>query len=41
MDRQQLKATQDPLRMRCRDDPDTARITPTATGSLGEGILVL
>jgi uncharacterized OsmC-like protein len=38
MDRQQLKALQDPLKERYRDDPDAARITLTATGSLGEGI---
>ena len=38
MDRQQLKAIQDPLKERYRDDPDAARITLTATGSLGEGI---
>lgn len=38
MDRQQLKSVQDPLKSRYRDEPDAARITLRATGSLGEGI---
>jgi uncharacterized OsmC-like protein len=38
MDRQQLKSIQDPLKSRYRDEPDAARITLRATGSLGEGI---
>jgi uncharacterized OsmC-like protein len=38
MDRQQLKSVQDPLKSRYRDEPDAARLTLRATGSLGEGI---
>jgi uncharacterized OsmC-like protein len=38
MDRSQLKSVQDPLKERYRDEPDAARVTLQATGSLGEGI---
>lgn len=38
MDRTQLKSVQDPLKERYREDPDAARITLQATGSLGGGI---
>jgi uncharacterized OsmC-like protein len=38
MDREQLKSLQDPLKEQYRADAEAARITLTATGSLGEGI---
>jgi uncharacterized OsmC-like protein len=38
MNKDQLKALQDPLKDRYRDDPDAARVTLAATGSLGDGI---
>ena len=38
MDRDQLRALQAPLKDQYRTDPDAARITLKATGTLGEGI---
>lgn len=38
MNREQLKELQDPLKDRYRNDPHAARITLSATGSLGDGI---
>jgi uncharacterized OsmC-like protein len=38
MDRDTLRATQEPLKARYRDEPDAARITLRASGALGEGI---
>lgn len=38
MDRQQLRATQDPLKARYRDEPEAAVITLAAQGTLGEGV---
>ena len=38
MDREQLRAVQEPLKERYRDDPETALVTLRATGTLGEGI---
>jgi len=37
-DREQLRATQEPLKERYRSDPEQALVTLRATGSLGEGI---
>lgn len=38
LNREQLKELQDPLKERYRNDPEAARITLSATGSLGAGI---
>ena len=38
MDGDQLRAVQAPLKERYRDEPDTALVTLSATGHLGEGI---
>ena len=38
MDRTTLRATQDPLKARYRDDPGSAIVTLRADGRLGEGI---
>jgi uncharacterized OsmC-like protein len=38
MDRAALRAVQEPLKERYRDDPGAALVTLSATGSLGEGI---
>jgi uncharacterized OsmC-like protein len=38
MDRNSLKALQDPLKERYQDEPDEAVVTLSAVGSLGEGI---
>ena len=38
MDRQQLRASQDPLKQQYRDDSATALVTLKAQGTLGEGI---
>ena len=38
MDRDQLKALQAPLKASYKSDPDQARITLKATGTLGEGV---
>jgi uncharacterized OsmC-like protein len=38
MEREALRAVQAPLKERYRSDPETARITLSATGSLGEGV---
>ena len=38
MDREQLRAVQEPLKERYRHDPDKALVTLQATGSIGEGI---
>ncbi len=38
MDRETLKTIQRPLKERYQHDPDAARVTLTATGTLGEGI---
>ena len=38
MDRDALKALQEPLKQRYRDDPDEALVTLTATGTLDDGI---
>ena len=38
MDRDQLRQLQAPLKERYTDDPGAARITLSATGSLGEGV---
>jgi len=38
MDREQLRALQEPLKERYRQDPNAALVTLRATGTLGEGI---
>jgi len=38
MDREQLRAVQEPLKERYRENPDEALVTLHATGTLGEGI---
>ena len=38
MDREQLRAVQEPLKSRYREDPDAALVTLEATGTLGQGI---
>ena len=38
MEREQLQATQGPLKERYREDPDAALITLSAQGELGEGV---
>ncbi len=38
MERDALRAAQDPLKQRYRDDPDAAMVTLVATGQLGAGI---
>jgi uncharacterized OsmC-like protein len=38
MEREQLRAVQAPLKERYRSEPETAQITLSATGSLGEGV---
>jgi uncharacterized OsmC-like protein len=38
MEREQLQATQAPLKERYREDPDAALITLSAEGELGEGV---
>ena len=38
MDRDQLRATQEPLKERYRSEPEAALITLTADGTLGEGV---
>ena len=38
MERNELKAMQEPLKLRYREDPSAARVTLRATGTLGEGI---
>jgi uncharacterized OsmC-like protein len=38
MDRDALSAVQEPLKSRYRQDPSAARVTLSATGTLGEGI---
>lgn len=38
MDRETLKTVQRPLKERYQDEPETARVTLRATGTLGEGI---
>jgi uncharacterized OsmC-like protein len=38
MDREELRAVQEPLKERYREDPDEALVTLRATGTLGEGI---
>ena len=38
MERDALRALQDPLKQHYRDDPDGALVTLTAVGTLGEGI---
>ena len=38
MNREQLRALQEPLKERYRQDPETAVVTLRATGTLGEGI---
>jgi uncharacterized OsmC-like protein len=38
MDREHLRAVQEPLKERYRQDPDRALVTLRATGTLGEGI---
>jgi uncharacterized OsmC-like protein len=38
VDRDELRATQEPLKNQYRDDPATALVTLTADGSLGDGI---
>jgi len=38
MQRQELRAQQAPLKERYRSEPDAARITLSATGSLGDGV---
>ncbi len=38
MEREALRAVQEPLKARYRDDPDRAVVTLTAEGTLGEGI---
>jgi uncharacterized OsmC-like protein len=38
VDRDELRATQEPLKQRYRDDPTAALITLSADGTLGEGV---
>ena len=38
MDREELRATQEPLKERYRDEPEAALITLKANGTLGEGV---
>ena len=38
MDRDQLRATQEPLKERYREEPEAALITLTADGTLGDGV---
>jgi uncharacterized OsmC-like protein len=38
MDRDELRAVQAPLKERYREEPDTAVVTLSATGSLGDGV---
>ena len=38
MDRDQLRATQEPLKERYREEPEAALITLSADGTLGEGV---
>jgi uncharacterized OsmC-like protein len=38
MQREELRARQSPLKERYREDPDSARVTLSASGELGEGI---
>jgi uncharacterized OsmC-like protein len=38
MDREGLRELQDPLKQRYRDDPDAARLTLRASGTLDEGV---
>jgi uncharacterized OsmC-like protein len=38
VDREALRALQDPLKQRYRDDPDAARLTLRANGTLDEGV---
>jgi uncharacterized OsmC-like protein len=38
MEREQLRAVQEPLKQRYRDDPDAAVVTLRAEGALGEGV---
>jgi uncharacterized OsmC-like protein len=38
MDRDQLRAVQEPLKERYREDPDEALVTLAATGTLGAGV---
>jgi uncharacterized OsmC-like protein len=38
MDRTELRARQEPLKERYREDPDAALVTLSATGTLGEGV---
>ena len=38
MDRDQLRALQEPLKERYREDPDEALVTLAATGTLGAGV---
>jgi uncharacterized OsmC-like protein len=38
MEQEQLRAVQAPLKERYRSEPESARITLSATGSLGEGV---
>jgi hypothetical protein len=38
LDQDTLRALQEPLKSRYREEPDSARITLVATGQLGEGI---
>ncbi len=38
MEQEQLRAVQAPLKERYRSEPEAARITMSATGSLGEGV---
>jgi uncharacterized OsmC-like protein len=38
VDRDELRAVQEPLKERYREDPDAALVTLRATGTLGEGI---
>lgn len=38
MERDDLRAAQQPLKQRYRDEPDSARITLQAEGALGEGV---
>jgi len=38
VDRESLRSVQEPLKERYREDPDSALVTLTATGALGEGI---
>ncbi len=38
MEREELRAIQAPLKERYREEPDSARVTLAATGTLGEGV---